>query len=203
MRRTKRIIIALLIMVFLVNHVSVSALAASKKDKKAVKARVVTLMKNVRKYNESGIKNCFQPRKYRKGFILFNQNSKYASTLRQVHKKYLDYEIGRIKIKGNKANVKVYVTYYDLYDVFQSAFWDMVEYEMDHPGAIESKGMEKAQYDFMKKAIKRSGSYPLTDITCYIPLVKRNGKWKIEKMTKNMDFFIGCRYRQSVADLDY
>lgn len=202
MRRIKRIIAALLILVFVMNHVSVNALAASKKDKKAVKAQVVKLMKNARNYNVSGLTKCFQPRKYRKGFYTFAQNSKHAATIRQVQKKYLDYEIVYVKIKGKKASVKVNVTYYDLYDVFKDAFWDMVAYEVKHPGTIEDKGIETMQYEYMKKAIKRNGTYPLTDITCYIPLVKRNGKWRIEKMTKNMDSFIGCRYRQSIMDLE-
>lgn len=200
MKRLRRIMAALLIAILMMNHISINAYAASKKDKKAVKAQVVKLMKNVKKYNHDGIANCFQPRKYRKGFTLFKQNSKYASTIRQVHKKYFDYEIAKIEVKGKKAKVKVYVTYYDLYGVYEDAFWDMVAYEVKHPGWLNSDFEGKA-YQYMKKAIKKNGSYPLEEITAYIPLVKRNGKWKIEKMTKNMDYFIGCRYRQIIEDL--
>ena len=201
-RRTIRIIAFLLIMVFMMNHASMNALAATNKNEQAVRAQVVKLMKNVKAYNVSGIVKCFQPRKYRSGFYTFNQKSKYAATIRQVHNKYLKYKIEKVAVKGTKAKAKVTVTYYDLYYVYKDAFWDMVAYKSKHSGAITTKNVETKTYEFMNKAIKRNKTYPLTQITCYIPLVKRNGNWQIEKMTKNMDYCIGCRYRQSVLDMD-
>lgn len=75
-RRTIRIIAFLLIMVFMMNHASMNALAATNKNEQAVRAQVVKLMKNVKAYNSSGIVKCFQPRKYRSGFYTFNQKSK-------------------------------------------------------------------------------------------------------------------------------
>ena len=200
-RRTIRIIAFLLIMVFMMNHASMNALAAPNKNEQAVRAQVVKLMKNVKAYNSPGIVKCFQPRKYRSGFYTFNQKSKYAATIRQVHNKHLKYKIEKVSIKGNKAKAKVNVTYYDLYYVYRDAFWSMVAYNLKHPNAINSKNMEAKTYEFMNKAIKKNKTYPLTQITCYIPLVKRNGKWQIEKMTKNMDYCIGCRYRQSITNM--
>lgn len=201
-KRTIRVIAVLFIMIFMMNNVSMNALAATnKKEQAAVKAQVVKLMKNVKAYNNPGIVKCFQPRKYRKGFSLFGQNSKFAATIRQVHKKYLDYNIVKVTVKGKRANVRVDVTYYDLYYVYKDAYWDMVLYELKHPGAINDNNMEAKMYTFMNKAIRKNKTYPLTKITCCIPLVKRNGKWQIEKMTKNMDRCIGCRYMQSVTDM--
>ena len=192
----------LLIIVFKMNHVSMNALAATNKNEQAVRAQVVKLMKNVKVYNESGIVKCFQPRKYRSGFKIFNQKSKYAATIRQVHQKYLKYKIEKISINGKKAKAKVKVTYYDLYNVYEDAFWDMLAYNLKYPNAINSKNIETKQYEYMKKAIKEHKTSPLRQITCYIPLIKRNGKWQIEKMTKNMDRCIGCRYWQAVVDME-
>lgn len=201
-RRTMRAIAVLLIMVFMTNHISMNALAATtSKEKAAVKAQVVKLMKNVKAYNESGIVKCFQPRRYRKSFSLLDQKSKFAATIRQVHQKYLDYEIVKVTVKGKRANVRVDVTYYDLYYVYKDAFWDMVLYNTKHPGSINDGNMEAKIYTFMNKAIRKNKTYPVTKITCCIPLVKRNGKWVIEKMTKNMDRCIGCRYAQSIMDM--
>ena len=65
----------LLIMVFMMNHDSMNALAATNKtEKAAVKAQVVKLMKNVKTYNVSGIVKCYQPANTGKVFLLSTRN---------------------------------------------------------------------------------------------------------------------------------
>ncbi len=202
MKKKSLLIPAIFVFMILSSFTSYASVAS---DKKQMKQAVYQYLEAVDNYDSDNIISCFQPRKYRKGFITWNNSSVYTKVIRKLHKDYFLYKISSVSVKGKKGNVTVRVRYYDAYDLVQNGFDDAIyDWGIYHLDASESE-LQKKIYSYTMKEYKNE-IYPEYYIKCKtvkIPMVKVGGKWKIQKMTKSMQNFTDCRTVESINKIDY
>lgn len=165
------------------------AQAASEKSK--VEKSVKKYMFAVKEYNSKKIDRC-----------LVNKNYLYASKLkrlkrhiRKLHSENTNYELRKIKVNGSKATAVIRVTYYNAYydckDAMRELAWEAVRTNTD----IELKEFwEEIEwaYEIEKSSVQDGTSDRIFYMTVKIPLIKKGNSWKIEKVNKNMQWFMDC-----------
>ena len=131
---------------------------------------------------------------------MYPQTSKQGQVVRSLQKKYFQYDIKEISVKGNKATVKIKASYYDGFDVFTSAFWDVVQYSLSHPKMSDSD-VDKYLAKYAKKYIKQYGNKTISK-TVTISFVKYKGKWKIKNMNAKLDDMLNCRFTRALSKIE-
>ena len=200
MRLYKKLLRAFLCLLLVLTLLPLPVSAASSKAETAVRKQTVKFLKQVKKYNEKGVTSCFLPENMRKSLDIYPQSSKQGQVVRSLHKQYFQYEIKKISVKGNNATVKIKATYYDGYDVFTYAFWDVVKYALTHPNLSDNE-VDKYLAKYAKKYIKQSGDNVITK-TVSISFKKYKGKWKIKNANSKLDDMLNCRFTRALRKIE-
>ena len=199
MKSKKQLLHTVLCLLLILTLIPTPVYAASKSET-AVRKQTVKFLKQVKKYNEKGVTNCFLPKDMRKTLDMYPQSSKQGQVVRSLQKKYFQYEIKSISVKGKKATVKVKATYYDGCAVFTNAFWDTVQYSLSHPNLTDAE-YDKYLAKYQKKYIKQYGKN-LTSKTVTITFAKYKGKWKIKNTNTKLDDMLNCRFTRALRKIE-
>lgn len=192
----KRLLCIVLSMILLLST-PVTAQAASKKETTAVKKAVTTLLNANKNYDPKKIKSCFKnPDK-----MTCVWDDQWQKHIRKHNKAKFKYKIKKVTIKGKKASVRIYYETYDDYYAVWYAFKKMLHEEnADNLYRYVKRFENNYQHgDSPGYSAYRDDIYTAT-IT--IPLVKVKGKWKVEKMTKNMKRMFDCGIQAAAADIE-
>jgi len=200
MKSYKKLLRVFLCLLLVLTLLPLPVSAASSKSETAVRKQTVKFLKQVKKYNEKGITSCFLPENMRKSLEIYPQSSKQGQVIRTLHKKYFQYDIKKISVKGSKATVKIKASYYDGYDVFTYAFWDVVKYSLSHPKLSDNE-VDKYLAKYAKKYIKQSGDNVISK-TVTISFKKYNGKWKIKNANSKLDDMLNCRFTRALRKIE-
>ncbi|WP_022761863.1 hypothetical protein [Butyrivibrio sp. AD3002] len=160
-------------------HDPYSALAA--KDKKSIKKQLTQFFKYAKNYNVGGIKSCVKTD--RKNSYIYERSAQQF--IRTANKKRFSYKINSITVDGNEARVRTDVTCYNSYNAVKSAM------KKQFVTALRTKKFNYAKLiSDMNRYYKKDNTYEWypTDIK----MVKVKGKWKIKKMTFDIQFITNC-----------
>lgn len=186
MKVLKRILIPLLIMSLLF---AVPVQAAS--PKKTVKKKATAFCWAIREYDQKAIFNSFLPPNMRKSIEYVDKGYGLDKTIRKLQRKYFDFKIKKVKVKGSTATVKIKFTYYDGEDLFDAAFWYAVKKHINKTATPKS-----ALTTINKYAKSHLKKYPaadyITDATITLKYRKYNGKWLITNMSSALSDVVNC-----------
>lgn len=156
--------------------------ALPSKDYKKVEKLVTRYMEAVKRYDTKTYLNCYQPKKYRKGIPFWTDKSLIKYLKRT--KKYFSYDIRKITIKNKKAYAYLRVSYYDVFfDIRDAWVENYYDYLIDGNFYFDLF----CKYDLASAFEYREDRDLCIDTkNIKIPLIKRNGKWKIEKQSTSM-----------------
>ena len=161
-------------------------------EKKAVKA-ARKLFAYAKTYNIGKMNACFTKSQ---DASFFKNNAYMASYCRKYNKKKLRYSVSNIILKGNKATVKLKVTYPDAYKPLlktcEAMNWNGYSYN--------SRTGQKKMQSYVKKYTKRFGVRKMTQtLTVSLKKTKKKG-WKISGSTRAIKNAINCNYRTALKD---
>ena len=184
--KLKRILIPLIILSLLF---AVPVHAASPKT--TVKRQATVFCWAVREYDQKVIHDSFLPRNMRKEIEYFDKGYGLDKTIRKLQRKYFDFKIKKVKVKGNTATVRIKFTYYDGEDLFDAAFWYAVEKHLYKTPTAKSSLTTMNKY--AKKHLKHfPASYYITSDTITLKYRKYNGKWLITNMSARLSDVVNC-----------
>ena len=167
---------------------------AKTSDKGKIEKVTTAYFKAVKNYNKNGIKNTLDNKK----FDYWNGFPKMQKHIRKLHKDNLQYDIKKIKVKGNTATVTVKVSFYSAYDDSKEAFKEVLKvYHKNMPPQkmipIFSSEMKRIyqenQYYFEPDEYKDQFIFVNTT---KIPLIKKGGTWRIAYVTPRMQYQMDC-----------
>lgn len=190
----KKLICIMLSMILLLST-PVTVQAASKKETTAIKKAVTTLLEANKNYNPAKIKSCFKnPDK-----MTCIWSPKWQKHVRKHNKATFKYKIKKVTVKGKKASVTVS---YSSYNDYYAAWYAMKMMLFD--GNANNYDLHFKQFEDYYQHGKLPGYWAYRNdtykATVTIPLVKVNGKWKAEKMTKSMKRMFDCGIQAGIAD---
>lgn len=145
----------------------------------------------VTQYNKKKIDNCLDDKHFS-----YSYNLAYQKYIRMLNKKYLTYNIKSIKIRGNSATVMATVSFYSAYDDSKKAMKEVINVKN-----MSDKKISKLYIKKLKAAYSDNLNYCDSEKfkeqfiftnTTKIPLVKKNGKWKVAKVTSKMQYQMDC-----------
>lgn len=188
MRKFIKCLTLLLTIILLVNPIPVRA--ASKKDVKQITKVTNNYMLAVKQYNRKKISDCL----YNKKFFYWIGYSKLQKYIKTINQKHYSYKIKSIKVNGNSATVTANISFYSSYD---DSKWAMKEVLQEHDSSWSGSKTIKRYSSYLSKAYKDNLYYyepeEFQDQFIFhnktlIPFKKVNGRWKIEKVTKKMQW---------------
>ena len=161
-------------------------------EKKAVKA-ARNLFAYAKTYDIGKMNACFTKSQ---DASFFKNNAYMASYCRKYNKKKLRYSVSNIILKGNKATVKLKVTYPDAYKPLlktcEAMNWNGYSYN--------SRTGQKKMQSYVKKYTRRFGVRKTTQtLTVSLKKTKKKG-WKISASTRAIKNAINCNYRTALKD---
>ncbi len=208
MRRLKTLLCAVLACI-LVLSTTCPVYAAS--DEKKITKQVNKYFGYVKNYDHVAIDKMM----YKRHTVRYWKLSSLEKTVKKINKKSFKYQIDTITVKGNKATVKVKVLYYDGYISCRASIKEQLQKILNKKqskidlNAVASDLWKSFKYDrkYYNKHLAQDAAinYPDTfsedfaEYTEYysyasykIPMIKKNGKWYIQKMTANMRDTYDC-----------
>lgn len=197
----KKQLLSLIILFTLI--ISVLPVNAAVRDEKQIRSTTNSFMKYVKTYNTNKIASPFQPKKYRKTFNIWQGNYGMSKLVRFLHKKYFSYKILKVTTKGKKAAATVEVTYYNAYLLAQDAYSDTAYSLLFSKKKISAKEAQRRINYYARKRYDSDKTHKndIKTVKVKIPFIKRNGKWKIEKMTNPMKKFLDCETIKALKDM--
>ncbi len=204
--RAKRFLLSSIIFFILLLLTPHCVLAASKKQEQAVTKQINHFMKSVTKYDQSKSKKSFA----NPDDITLIYDKRFSRFIRDKQDFYLNYEIKSVKAKGKRATAKVKVTYYTGYYAtwyaLKQSTYDIAIWNKKLTSKLFVNHMENF-YEQYQLGYSILGGYKKYDKltktkTISIPLVKVNGKWKIEEMTPQLYRIIDCEIRKAYYDVE-
>lgn len=170
--------------------------AASQKSQ--VKKVINAYLKNLKAVNGKEGKYVWANENEEDNSISLDKNNEFFKLVRAQNKKYLKYSVKSIKVKGNKAKVKVAVRYRSFRKPMVAAIVDLFLYAF---GADELSD-EETYYLLGKFISSEAKTYkPKTKKTQgYVYLSKRNGKWKVESVTECIGNAFYLDYYKALGD---
>ena len=189
----KRFLCGLMSVIMLFCVVPVNAKAANNESK--ITNQATGFLKACKNYTPLKIAKYFQPAEYRKAFPVWN-NKKMQKVVSKVQNDHFKYTITDVSIKGKRASVTVNVDYYDLWD----EVLDSMIYCHKKNYSFRSDAFANRILKLYKENSKKNGSASCIHTTVKIPMIKRNGKWMVQKMTKQMNKISDAG---STASFDY
>lgn len=185
-----RLTLFLSIIILLFSLFPAPAYAAQTKDQKAIVKTLEKYNEAVKKYDLKKIRNTLDNKniKYWIGYPIMQKH------IRTLNSKYYAMDIISIKVKGNTAVATTKVTFYNAYDDSTSAMKStLYDYERSWSSKKTltsfSKHLKSKYSENLKLYTDESRDFKTRFIfstKTKIPLVKVNGKWKIQKVTKTM-----------------
>ncbi len=151
------------------------------KDKKNIKKQLTMFFKYVKNYNVGGIKSCVKTD--RKNSYINERSAQQF--IRKANKKRLLYKINSVNVSGNTAKVRMDVTCYNSCYAVKNALQKQLT-SMVKTRKLNYSKMISDMNRFYRKDITYEW-YPTT-----IKLIKVKGKWKIKKMTGDLQFITNC-----------
>lgn len=199
-----RLTLLLSIIILLFSFCPLAVNASQAKDRKAITQTLEKYNDAVKKYDLKKIID-----------TLDNKNLTYwygypdlQKHIRKLNKKYYSMEILSMKVKGNTAVVTTKVSFYSAYDdcrfAMKSTFFD---YNGVWSGQKTLKRFSKYLKDVYPDNLLLYQNDPENFKTQFIftnktkiPLVKVNGKWKIQKVTKRMQWQMDATTSDFIKD---
>ena len=197
MKNGKRILWMVLCLAVILAVSGPADAASAGKDKTAIKNRINTYIKAVKAYDTDTVKKCFQPAKADS----IGVQPEMASTIRKMHKDHLKASVTKVTVSGGKATVKLKVSYYKGYDLFTKSILKTMG------RATEQWTIRKLAKEVAADAYKRyqnqknKARYVITK-TLTVPMIRKNGKWLIEKNTEYMQRLLDCAYEYAIDQAD-
>ena len=154
-------------------------------QKKAISV-VNTYMKAAKKYDIKKMNRCFasKPKKY--GYPTKNLNNIF----KRNNKKAIKWEITNITGNNKKYVVTVKITQPNYYNKIYDIYYDALEYAL-----LNNQSGTKAGTSAINKMVKKlkNAKIKKSTETYRFPIIKKNGKWKIEKKNRTI-VDIACGY---------
>lgn len=183
------IIMVFALMVCLLPH----PVAQAANDKSRIKTAISKYMVAVKGYNSKRIDKCLLNKKYL--YASKKKLKRLNKHIRKLHSENTSYELRKIKVNGSRATAVIRVTYYNAYydckDAMRELAWDAVRYDTDIKLKELWDEIEWA-YETEKDDVQNNTSDRIFYMTVKIPLIKKGNSWKIEKVNKNMQWFMDC-----------
>lgn len=187
-----RLTLLLSIIILLFGFCPFSVHASPAKERKAIIRTLGKYNDAVKKYDLNKIRATLDNKNlmYWYGFPVLQKH------IRKLNKKYYSMEIISIKIKGNTAVATTKVSFYSAYDDCKSAMKSTYyDYDGSWSGRKSLNKFSKYLKDIYPENLALYEDDPegfkdqfiFTNKT-KIPLIKVNGKWKIQKVTKRMQY---------------
>ncbi len=167
---------------------STTAEAASKKSQ--VKTTTKKFMKTIKKFDSNGINKYVKSWGARSNPEEFNSAPYMKKYFKWTNKK-LTYKILSTKVSGKTAKVKVRVKYVNSKNFTEELLGLSIMDFMNNPDISDQEAeaiIKKHSKTAYQHAIKKSRKYKTKTVT--LTYGKYDGKWKIKKMSKNLENII-------------
>lgn len=190
MKRSIKMVPFLILLFLLIFTVPAPANAASQKAQ--VRKTVNTFFRYAKKMKVKKMEKCF----VKQGQKIFSDPKKFYRMIRPYTKK-MTWKIKKIRVKGNRAAVKIKVNFQSLYLSYWNSLLQTYRYanvELDEPPKNK-----KYMLNALKQEIQKNGANKV-HTSIRIRLRKVNGKWKIAQPTERLINILYCDYIYTVQD---
>lgn len=205
MKKTQfRLTLLLSVIILLFGFYPFSANASQAKDRKAIIRTLEKYNDAVKKYDLKKIMDTLDDKSlaYWYGYPVLQKH------IRKLNKKYYSMEIISIKVKGDTAIATTKVSFYSAYEdcksAMKSTFYDYDRYWSGQKTIKRfSKYLKEVYPDNL--LIYEDDPEGFKDAFIFtnktkIPLVKVNGNWKIQKVTKRMQYQMDAVTTEFIED---